>query len=236
MAIRDAASEEEPEANKKMVAGYERENRLNFNDNVANYDRYRPDYPAELFEDIFSYYGPAKNKKALEVGAGTGKASAPFLKAGYDLTAVEIGANMADVLRERYKDYSNFEVIVAPFEDVLLKEDNYDLIYAATAFHWIDAEVGCPKAFRLLKSGGGFALFRYNNVPADGESYYEEIQELYKKYYHKPYKRPIKVTREGYRTPTQIYMGFRFEDMRAYGFTDIIMNFYDAERTFDAKE
>ena len=69
------------------------------------------------------------------------------------------------------------------------------IVYAANSFHWIDPETGCSKAFRLLKSGGVFALFRYNGVPLDGDEMYEEIEKVYEKHYHPFYpdsKRPVK--------------------------------------------
>jgi len=78
--------------------GWERENRTHFDEIVANYDKYRWDYPAELFADIIEYSGQGNDKRAIEIGAGTGKATAPFLDAGYAVTAVEMGKNMADFL------------------------------------------------------------------------------------------------------------------------------------------
>jgi len=63
-----------------VLTGYERENRMNFDSIVAEYEKYRPEYTSELFDDIFQYTQQAKGKKAIEIGAGTGKATAPFLE------------------------------------------------------------------------------------------------------------------------------------------------------------
>ena len=171
----------------KMKTGWERENRKHFDDIVINYDKVRWDYPAELFVDIFEYSGLG-GKTALEIGAGTGKATAPILNAGYDVTVVEMGENMSAFICDKFKDYANFNLITTTFEDALLQEDKYDLIYAASAFHWIDAEIGCPKVFRILKDGGVFALFRNNAVLSDKNDIYNEIQSVYEKYYYNHYK------------------------------------------------
>jgi len=219
-----------------MRTGWEREKRTHFDEIVVNYDKIRPEFPDKLFTDIFEYVGTDTVKKALEIGAGTGKATVPFLNAGYDVTAVEIGVNMASFLRERFKRFRNFSVRVAAFEDALLEEGAYELVYAATAFHWVDAEIGCPKVFRLLKSGGAFTLFRYNAIPADSGELYEEIQAIYEKYYYKPYIRPVKRTGEEFWEPSEIKRGFGFEDLKRYGFSDVSMKLYDAARTFDADE
>ena len=180
----------------KTKTGWEQENRIHFDEIVVTYDKVRWDYPDELFADIFEYVG-AGSKIVLEIGAGTGKATAPFINAGYDVTAVEMGVNMSDFIREKFKDNTNFNLITSTFEDVELQDDKYDLVYSASAFHWIDAEIGCPKVFRLLKSGGVFALFRNNAVLNEENKIYNEIQEVYEKHYYSHYKsdkRPIKIS------------------------------------------
>lgn len=218
-----------------MITGWERERRQHFDEVVGDYDRVRPEYPCELFEDIFRYIGTGPAKKALEIGAGTGKATVHFLNAGYDVTAVEIGENMSAFLKERFKGSGNFSVCTAPFENALLEEGAYDLVYAAAAFHWADAEIGCPKVFRLLRNKGAFVLFRYITVPADGDELYEEIQTLYRKYF-KPYKRPVRKTGAELWEPSEIKKRFGFEDLKQYGFSDISTKLYSGSKTYNADE
>ena len=215
------------------ITGWEPDKRAHFDDIVLNYDNVRPEYPAQLFADIIDFANPGK---ALEIGAGTGKATTPFLDAGYDVTAIEVGANMADFLRERFKEYNNFNVTVAAFEDVLLDDESYDLIYVANAFHWVNAEIGCPKAFRLLRSGGVFALFRYNGVQAIFEDFYKEIQTVYAKHYRSYYKTSGPPPIDVYGEPGQILRRFGFNDLKDYGFTDITMKLYDWTKTYTADE
>lgn len=226
----------------EMVAvetGWERNRRMHFDDIVDNYDRLRPEYPKELFEDIVQYSGASKGKSAVEIGAGTGKATYPFLDAGYDVTAIEIGSNMATFLLKRFSGQKGFNIVVSSFENAVLQEGSFDLIYAATAFHWVDAEIGCPKAFRLLKDGGVIALFRYNAIAAIGDELYEEIQSIYEEHYYSYYTsgtRPIKKTKEDFKKPSEIYHSFRFEDLKSYGFKDISMKFYDGYKAFNSDE
>lgn len=224
--------------------GWELDNRTHFDEIVMNYDKMRPKCPDELFSDIFAYTGNNKAKKALEIGAGTGKATSPFLEAGYDVTAVEIGANMTEVLRDRFKEFDKFKVIHAAFEDVLLEleEESYDLIYAVSSFHWVNAQIGCPKVLRLLKPGGTVALIcytgvlRYTGSSDYDEEIYNKIQKVYKKYFHKPYQKPLKISKEIMKEPDEIFKRYGFKDLKDYGFIDISMNFYDASRIFNADE
>jgi len=197
------------------------------------------EYPEELFVDIIQYSGPGKGKKALEIGAGTGKATVPFLESGYVVTAVELSKNMTEFLLEKFKDYRNFNVITSTFEDVSLDDSDYDLIYAATSFHWVDPEVGCPKVFRLLKKGGVFALFRGNPVSAEGEEIYEEIQTVYEKYYYCYYaskERPVGKSRDDLLKPLELRRKFGFDSMERYGFSDVAIKLYDSSRTYSADE
>lgn len=220
---------------KDIVTGWELNKRMHFDEIVLNYDTIRPNYPNKLFADIFKYAGADNVKKALEIGAGTGKATAPFLNAGYDVTAVEIGANMAEFLLEKFKGYKDFSVIITAFEDAVLEDCSYDLIFAASSFHWVNAEIGCPKAFRLLKSGGAVALFRYNILSEDSK----EIQTVYEKYFHSHYKynkKPVKKSRETYRDPIEIFYGYGFSDLSVYGFRDVTMNLYDVKQIYSVDE
>ena len=220
------------------VTGWERERRTHFDEIVVKYDIARWEYPPELYTDIFNYSGTNAENNALEIGAGTGKATAPFLLAGYAVTAIEFGANMAEFIKEKYKEYSNFSINVSAFEEVELCDNSYDLIYAASAFHWVNAEIGCPKAFRLLKSGGTFALFRNNLI--NGYEVSKETEDLYEKHYLSVYpankQHSSPKTREELSSPSGIYNGYRFYDMERYGFVDTVMKFYDVTLSYNADE
>ena len=222
--------------------GWERENRTHFDEIVVNYDKVRWNYPDDLFTDAIQYSGQGRGKQALEIGAGTGKATAPFLNAGYAVTAVEMGANMTDFLVDRFSRYACFNVITSTFEDAQLENDSYDLIYAASAFHWVDAEIGCPKVLRLLRRGGAFVLFRNNAVPDDNDKLYTDVQAEYDMHYYSYYKpdnRPVKIskmTEKDFWNPAEIYRGFRFNSLEQYGFDDVTMKLYEVPLKYNADD
>ncbi|MEX1377189.1 MAG: rRNA adenine N-6-methyltransferase family protein [Eubacteriales bacterium] len=91
----------------EVGTGWERDRRTHFDDIVSSYDRMRPEYPNELFEDILSYSSLKYDVKSLEIGAGTGKATIPFLSKSFHVTAVEIGKNMASYLSKKFEKYQN---------------------------------------------------------------------------------------------------------------------------------
>ena len=219
--------------------GWERNKRTHFDEIVVAYDRVRWEYPNELYDDIFSYSKPANGKCAVEIGSGTGISTAPFLNAGYEVTAVEMGANMTEYLIEKFKDNQRFKVITSTFEDTAFEDCSFDLVYAASAFHWVDAKVGCPKVFQMLKEGGTFALFRNNAKTPSGNRLYDESQEQYERYYYSYYsksKTPKRTQKEDYKTRSGIYDGFRFESMEQYGFNNVTMKFYETSRSYSADD
>ncbi|SHO52530.1 class I SAM-dependent methyltransferase [Anaerocolumna xylanovorans] len=201
--------------------------RFTFNEDVLNYDRMRPTYVKELYEDIIQFSNLDSKKNALEIGIGTGQATLPFLSTGCKLTAVELGEDMAEFTKEKFAKFHNFDVIHSDFENVNLKNDNYDLIYSATAFHWIPQEVGYSKVLNFLKSGGVMALFW--NHPSRTENELDfAMQEVYNKY------------RSIYNSTVHKFSEEKCleiaETIRKYGFVDVEYKLYHQTRFFDAPQ
>ena len=126
---------------------------------IDDYAAARPGYPDALFYDIVSFAALPKNAKILEIGAGPGQATGYFVQSGYDVTALEISEAQTAYLRRKFAAYPNLHCVCSAFEDYEADEGSFDLVYSATAFHWIDPHVGYPKSYRLLKPDGVLALF-----------------------------------------------------------------------------
>ena len=204
-----------------------------FNTVSEIYDKMRPGYPDELYQALFAYSPLDASGAAVEVGIGAGQAAPPVLKTGCALTAVEYGDHLAQVCREKFSDYPRFSVITGKFEDAVLPEDTFDLVYSASAFHWVPEEIGYPKVFRILKSGGAFARFANHPYQAkDNPELLAEIQRAYAEYYYPYYgKQP--------RTPaeyTEAQAAERAKIADKYGFTDTRYALFYRQRTLSATE
>lgn len=127
---------------------------LRFGDVVAAYERYRPGYPAEVV-DLVTAYARRPLRTALEIGAGTGKATRAFAAAGVIVTATEPDAAMLDELRAQVPGVATVQ---AAFED-LATDQRYDLVYSAAALHWTRPEGRWSRVADLLQPGGVFASF-----------------------------------------------------------------------------
>lgn len=211
--------------------------RLTFNLDAQGYERLRPTYTKTLFDDVIDFSGLNKNKEALEIGIGTGQATEPFLKTGCRVTAIELGDQMAQFTRDKFREFPRFEVLCGEFESTSLDENNYDLIYSASAFHWIAPETGIPKVLRLLKSTGAFAWFSNHPLPAD--EHYEihaALQEIYGRYgsyfggksvlLNPPTKR--RLMEEKRQSRRALFL--------QYGFCDITDTLYEGKRTLSGTD
>lgn len=157
--------------------------REGFNSNALTYRDIRPSYPSELFETLVDHVRLSDNAHLLEIGPGTGQATLPLAKRGYQITAVELGNELANVAREELKEFSNVTIVTGAFEDLELADASLDLIYSATAFHWIKPEVQFTKTHRLLKPDGHLAIIHTNHISdGAGDAYFFASQPIYKKY------------------------------------------------------
>ncbi len=202
--------------------------RMKFNEDEENYDKYRPSYVGELYRDIINYSGICKGSEVLEIGIGTGQATLPFLKTECNLTAVELGDKLTSYSRNKFSAYQNIKIINADFAKSNWNDNFFDLVYSATAFHWIPQELGYSIAKSILKSNGTIALFWNHPFPNRLD---DETNIANKKIYNKycPTSEPIVEFGE---KDCQKYL----DKLRQHGFTDIKSKLYYHIRTLKSKE
>jgi SAM-dependent methyltransferase len=154
--------------------------RQTFDGVAGSYDRARPDYPAELFDDLVRVTQLAAGSRLLEVGCATGKATLPLARRGFRIICVELGADLATTARANLAGF-DVEVVEAAFESWQPGTvERFDLVYAATAWHWLDPAVRFERAWEALRPGGHLAIWSAEHVfPDDGDPFFREIQEVY---------------------------------------------------------
>lgn len=128
---------------------------LSFGAVAEAYERFRPGYPADLFDMVMSYAAQPV-RRALEVGAGTGKATRLFAGRGVAVTATDPDEAMLAELGKHVPP--NVEPVRAAFEE-LRPGPGYDLVFAAAALHWTDPVGRWQRMAALLRPGGVFASF-----------------------------------------------------------------------------
>jgi SAM-dependent methyltransferase len=193
-----------------------------FGEVADEYERFRPGYPAALVDDVLAYANLG-GASALEVGAGTGKATVAFVERGVDVTALEPDARMAAVLRGRVGPHVT--IAVTPFEEYL-PDKAFGLVYSAQAWHWVNPETRWRHAIAALAPGGALALFWNGNRPAD-PAVVEAMSAA-----HKAYAPDTEVAIMPDNFGTNDYT----ELVEHPGFTDLVHRLYKSERRLSAED
>jgi len=204
--------------------------KTSFNEAATEYDKLRPTYVPELYNDIIAYSGLNENNHVLEIGIGTGQATLPILNTNCKLIAIELGSELAERAQSNFAQYKNFEVKNMAFEDYNCPNNTFDMVYSASAFHWIPEELGYSKVFNLLKSGGTFARFAIHPYKDKGnEPLHIAIQKVYAKYMPQIAN---KLRGEYSETDAQSVSNLATK----YGFVDSAYKLYHRIRTFNAND
>ncbi len=152
------------------------------------YDRARPLYPAELFDDLFTYLRERRDTQRpeiVEVGPGTGQATQALLGRGALVTAVELGPSLAAFLAEKYRTNHDLRVVTGAFESVPLAEGTWDAVVSATAYHWVEPAARMERPYALLGPGGVLAVIDTNQVASDVDrGFFDRSHPIYEK--HRP--------------------------------------------------
>ncbi len=148
-------------------------------DEVADlYDATRQSYPNEIVELIVRTAELTTGSSVLEIGCGTGQLTRRLAGRGLDITAIDIGPAMVAGAKRNVAD-PKVAFQVSSFED-FQPSQVFDLIVSATAFHWVDPDLGLAKAARTLRPSGWLALL------TTGERYHEPLRsalrQLWTKY------------------------------------------------------
>lgn len=154
------------------------------------YDRARPSYPAELFDDLTTLAGLAAGDRILELGPGTGKATVQLAERGFRVVGVELGDGLATVARRKLAAFPEVDIVNVPFER-WETDERFDAVVAFTAFHWIDPEVRYEKPAEILREGGALAVVDTSHVLREGgDRFWVEVQDDYEAVAPSPDNRP----------------------------------------------
>jgi SAM-dependent methyltransferase len=150
--------------------------RHTFDEVAADYDRVRPPYPTEVFDELVDLAGLSPGSRVLEVGCGTGQASVPLARRDLSIVAIEPGKELAARARQRLAAFSAVEVVTAGFEEWQAPDEAFDAVVSFAAIHWVDPDIRYPKTAQLLNPDGAIAVFDWTDTLAhDGDDFFREV-------------------------------------------------------------
>jgi len=144
------------------------------------YAKYRPSYPRELFEYIVSFV------KAKDVAwdCATGNGQAATVLSNYFKKV--IGTDISAAQIEKAVKKNNIEYLVCPAESTPFKENSFDLVTVAQAYHWITWAEFRKEVVRVCKPGAIIAVWMYYNhntgdekVTAIVRNFHENVAKPY---------------------------------------------------------
>jgi len=154
-----------------------------FNEVPELYDRVRPTYPPELLADLVGITRLEQQSCVLEVGCGTGQATRSLAALGCPITAVEVGPDLAALARRRLAAFENVDIETSSFEDWDDRGRRFDLLVAASSWHWVDPSVGWRRAHAVLRPDAWMALIGHVVVRRPGEpEVYAETADLHERF------------------------------------------------------
>jgi len=133
----------------------------NFSTHAGLYARYRPQYPAALFEYIISF---VKDKKlAWDCGTGNGQTAGELSKYFEKVYATDISNKQIEhAVKEK-----NILYAVEPAERTAIEDNSVDLITISQALHWFDLDQFYPEVKRVSKPGAIIAAWTYSLLQTD---------------------------------------------------------------------
>ena len=96
-------------------------------------------------------------KRALDVGAGTGNLTGKLLEMGYSVVASDISPEMCGILKKKYRKYlpDKLSVFNSPIEDLNFKQGEFDLVCAYSVLHHLpDYASALATLCGYVKQGG----------------------------------------------------------------------------------
>ena len=135
-----------------------------FSRSAEAYDRARPDYPAAAVDRFAAALDLRPGSRVIDVGAGTGKLTAPLAERGADVLAVEPVAEMRARIAARAPTAARADGVA----ERLPADDGWaDAIVAGQAFHWFATDAALAEFARCLRPDGRLGLIWNRRAPTD---------------------------------------------------------------------
>lgn len=119
------------------------------------YARGRTGYPPAVVDLVTSELALAGGARILDIGAGTGMLSTPFLVAGFDVVAVEPLAELRGALTDAI---GAERVLAGTAEAIPLPDAAVAAAVCGDAFHWFDRGRAPAELHRVVAPGGGVGV------------------------------------------------------------------------------
>ena len=154
-----------------------------FRGTVADYRKYRLDYPQRLIARLIALMGLRPGDPVLDLGCGPGNLALPFARAGMAVTAMDPEPEMLAAAGEAARE-EGLAIRFVPGGSSDLKETDgpFRLVLIGRAFHWMDRAATLGLLDRIILPGGGVALLHDSHPPVDENAWYKAAVRANERY------------------------------------------------------
>lgn len=165
-------------------------NENKFNGMGKIYSKYRPSYPINFIDYLFTDVGISQSSIIADIGSGTGILTGQLLEKGGRVYGVEPNDDMRAIAETNLSNFFGFTSVNGNADDTTIDDNSVDYITVAQAFHWFDYET---KVFSndLIFDMDGFigrnlsASYSLKSNDEQYNDYINELKKIYEKYSHK---------------------------------------------------
>lgn len=144
----------------------------NFSAQAAAYAAFRPHYPQQLYDFLYSL--PLVRQTAWDCATGNGQVAAVLANEFEKVYATDI----SEAQLQRAPKLENITYLTCPAESTPLPDQSIDLITVAQAVHWFNSKQFNEEVKRVLKPDGFIAIWGYGLLRAD-----EQLNQLLDTFY-----------------------------------------------------
>jgi ubiquinone/menaquinone biosynthesis C-methylase UbiE len=182
-----------------------------FNKQSAEYVKFRPTYPNELFYYLQSI--TPSNELAYDVGTGNGQCAIALAEYFKKVRASDL--SQEQISKALLKE--NVKYFVSEAHNSGLDTNSVDLITVATAIHWFDLDKFYSECKRIMKKGSVIAVWAYAWHDCENSEVTRLMQKIGQEILQNYWSPQPKLVWAGYKT-----IAFPFDELELSEFTQNI--------------
>jgi len=111
-------------------------------------------------------YKSLKGKKVLDIACGAGWSTEQFVRAGAEVTAIDVTPKAVELTKRRLELYGlEADVLVGDAQNLSFSDNSFDYVLAwGCLMHMPETGKAISEIYRVLKPGGKFGAMMYNKT------------------------------------------------------------------------